>query len=205
MAQKYRPSADLRRDLVAAAIRVIGNIGLGAATTRRIADEAGVPAPSLHYAFKDKEALLRAVYEQLTVTAFIEVGARVRPELGLERGLTELIDGYVRWHLVDRESGLTLIELTAWSLRTPTSEHLAARVYRRHIELTADLIREFATGTLTDDAVEELARLVVMAFDGIYLQWRSLDDASIARLQPAVTQMIVCHARELATARISAG
>ena len=57
-----RMSAQARREqLVEAAIAVMSREGLDRATTRRIADEAGVPNGAFHYAFRDKNELLTHV------------------------------------------------------------------------------------------------------------------------------------------------
>jgi len=54
-----RMSAQARREqLVEAAIKVMSKEGLERTTTRRIAEEAGVPHGGFHYAFRDKNELL---------------------------------------------------------------------------------------------------------------------------------------------------
>src|SRR6266705_3491496 len=60
-------SAQARREqFVEAAIRVMSREGLDRATTRRIAEEAGAPHGTFHYAFRDKNELLMEVVGAVT-------------------------------------------------------------------------------------------------------------------------------------------
>ena len=191
----YRPVADRRRGLVEAAVRVIGAEGVARATTRRIADEAGVSGAIVHYAFATKDDLFQAVYESLTATAFGEIGTHIKPGVGLESGIEQVLTGFAAWMRHDENAVLSLLELTAWSLRTPPSRHLATRVYRRHLDLTASLIAEAAPDAATSTHAM-VARLVHVALDGIYLQWRALGDDSLDLLTPVALMMIRAHVRE---------
>jgi AcrR family transcriptional regulator len=186
----YQSVTDRRRGLVDAAVRVISAEGVARATTRRIAEEAGVSGAIVHYAFSSKDDLFQAVYESLTASAFTEIGARITPGIGLEAGARQVLNGFATWIRRDRNAVLGLLELTAWSLRNADSRHLATRVYRRHIDLTAGLLAEAAPEV---DAVTQLtvARVINMALDGIYLQWRALGDDSFDELLPVAEAMIV--------------
>jgi AcrR family transcriptional regulator len=191
----YQSLPDRRRGLVDAAVRVISAEGVARATTRRIAEEAGVSGAVVHYAFETKDDLFQSVYESLTATAFAEIGGYITPDIGLEAGVRQVLQGFVGWIRTDRNAALALLELTAWSLRNPGSRHLAARVYRRHIDLTADLLAE-AAPTAGEQRCLTLARLVTMSLDGIYLQWRALDDDSFDDLLPVAEGMLVQMVRQ---------
>lgn len=185
----YQSVTDRRRGLVDAAVRLISAEGVARATTRRIAEEAGVSGAIVHYAFSTKDELFQAVYESLTASAFDEIGRHVRPDGGLERGVEQVFAGFLAWIRDDPNAVLALLELTAWSLRNPTSRHLATRVYRRHIDLTAGLLAETAPGVPRAE-LETAARLVNMCLDGIYLQWRALGDDSLQLLTPIAIEMV---------------
>lgn len=58
----YLPSEQRRRLLVEAALRVMVEHGIEAATTRAIAKEAGVPLGLLHYCYSNKDDLLADAY-----------------------------------------------------------------------------------------------------------------------------------------------
>ena len=66
------PAAQRRRELVAAAFRVIGQEGFAAATTRRVCAEAGAPLAAFHYCFESKQALLVELTEQ-TLAELVDV------------------------------------------------------------------------------------------------------------------------------------
>ncbi|SEO96670.1 TetR/AcrR family transcriptional regulator [Amycolatopsis saalfeldensis] len=59
-------TAQRRAMLVDAAVQVIGEAGVGAATTRRIADRAGAPLATVHYCFRRKEDLYLEVFRKLS-------------------------------------------------------------------------------------------------------------------------------------------
>ncbi|MEH3075531.1 MAG: TetR family transcriptional regulator [Quadrisphaera sp.] len=58
-------SGSTRDALVSAALRVVEAEGLPAATTRRVAAEAGLPLGTVHYWFADKRQLVAAVTDAL--------------------------------------------------------------------------------------------------------------------------------------------
>lgn len=192
----YQSVVDRRRGLVDAAVRLISAEGVARATTRRIADEAGVSGAIVHYAFATKDDLFQAVYEGLTASAFEEIGRHTRPDVGLDEGIDQVFAGFVSWIRADPNAVLALVELTAWSLRHPTSRHLATRVYRRHIDLTAGLLGEAAPHVARSD-LDTVARLINMSLDGIYLQWRALGDDSLDVLTPLATRLVRSHASGL--------
>jgi len=191
----YQSVVDRRRGLVDAAVRVISAEGVARATTRRIAEEAGVSGAIVHYAFATKDDLFQAVYESLTVSAFGEIGTHIQTGVGLEDGIERVFSGFVAWISHDENAVLALLELTAWSLRNSSSRHLASRVYRRHIDLTAGLLAE-AAPECSRATLDTVARLINMALDGIYLQWRALNDDSLDLLTPVAVDMVLAHLRE---------
>ncbi|MBD8608663.1 TetR/AcrR family transcriptional regulator [Aeromicrobium sp. CFBP 8757] len=69
-----RPT-DTRTAVVDAAARLLGEHGASAVTTRRVADEAGVQAPTIYRIFGDKDGLLEAVAEHVMAT-YVSAKAR---------------------------------------------------------------------------------------------------------------------------------
>ncbi|NKE62019.1 TetR/AcrR family transcriptional regulator [Lentzea sp. PSKA42] len=59
------PTTDTRSGIVAAAARLLRTGGARAVTTRAVAQEAGVPPPTIFRLFGDKDGLLEAVAEQV--------------------------------------------------------------------------------------------------------------------------------------------
>lgn len=69
---KTSPRAELRTQIIEAAHRLLRDEGVAAVTTRRVAEAAGVQAPTIYRLFGDKDGLLDAVAEHamaLHVTA----------------------------------------------------------------------------------------------------------------------------------------
>ena len=83
-ARKTRPSADAtRRRILAAALDLFADRSFEGATTREIAQRAGVSQPSLNYHFQAKEDLWRAAVDQL----FGELRATLDARLAGLRGV----------------------------------------------------------------------------------------------------------------------
>lgn len=59
------PRGDLRAHIIARAARLLDEGGAAAVTTRRVAEEAGVQAPTIYRLFGDKDGLLDAVAEHV--------------------------------------------------------------------------------------------------------------------------------------------
>jgi AcrR family transcriptional regulator len=58
---RERSSDGRRTELIDAALRILARDGVAAATTRKIADEAGLPLGAVHYWFAGKDDLMEAV------------------------------------------------------------------------------------------------------------------------------------------------
>jgi AcrR family transcriptional regulator len=159
-------------ELVAAAIRVIGRHGVAAATTRRIADEAGVPLGTVHYWFSDKEHLLgevvRVVVDQLERASAVAI----TPDTAA--GPVELREalGAAFASIADDDAGVQLgyYELTALALRTPRLRELARHQYRSYRELAARALVPALDGVDPDRAAA-IAELVMVTFDGLTLSY----------------------------------
>lgn len=68
--------ADLRQRIVEVAARLLREDGPGALTTRGVAEQAGVQAPTIYRLFGDKDGLLEAVAEH-TLAAYVSAKAEV--------------------------------------------------------------------------------------------------------------------------------
>ncbi|MCB0909296.1 MAG: TetR family transcriptional regulator [Nocardioidaceae bacterium] len=157
-------------ELVAAAIRVIGHHGVAAATTRRIADEAGVPLGTVHYWFSDKEQLLAEVVR--VVVDQIERASAVANPSDTPPSPAELREtlGAAFTSIADDDAGVQLgyYELTALALRTPRLRELARHQYRSYRALAARALTPALDGVDPDRAAA-IAELVMVTFDGLTL------------------------------------
>ena len=86
--RKARPRGDKTREtLVSAAMEIFGRDGFHAASTRAIAEEAGVNQALIAYHFGGKEGLYLAVFESITS----QIATRMQPEVSaLQTAIAEL-------------------------------------------------------------------------------------------------------------------
>lgn len=171
-ARRRRTARATSAELVEAAIRVIGRDGVSAATTRKIADEAGVPLGTVHYWFDDKNDLLEDVVAEVVTRLEKAVDQTGRPDGGASRAdLRAALDD--AWHVVvedDPGAQLGLYELTALALRTPSMRGLARRQYESYRATAARALAPALAG-IDPARAAAVAELVAVTFDGLCLAW----------------------------------
>ncbi|MFG1925338.1 TetR/AcrR family transcriptional regulator [Cryptosporangium sp. NPDC048952] len=174
-APRRRRDDDRRQQLIEAAAKVISRDGVAAASTRKIAAEAGLPAGLVHYWFADKDELLEAVVTALLGEVEASAGSAEESQDDLEDAIVRRFDRAFD-HVVradDRGRQIAIYELTTWALRAPEREHLATQQYAAYREtagrLTAPLYQEVGAGLPFSH--DTLAQLVSALFDGVTLSW----------------------------------
>jgi AcrR family transcriptional regulator len=166
-------AAEHRSAIVAATIRLMVREGISAASTRRVAAEAGVNQATIHYVFGSKTELYRAVIEAVTsrLVQAVEAGLAPHPHWTEDAAVASA----AVWEMVETDSAtaLLLIELTAYALRDPDLRDLAEGLHGSYHRLA-----ENAVGVLVErsDAelripVEEVARLAVGGLNGLVLSF----------------------------------
>jgi TetR/AcrR family transcriptional regulator, regulator of cefoperazone and chloramphenicol sensitivity len=93
----YTRGDDTRARVIASALKLFGLHGFDGASTRDIAIDAGVNAPSLQYYFTSKEGLYLACVEHMVARLWLYVGdatSRAAELLAKRAGNAELIDAY---------------------------------------------------------------------------------------------------------------
>lgn len=165
-----RPDDEGRRaELIAAATRVIAEHGIAAATTRRIAEEAGVPSGLVHYWFSGKDELLEAVISDTLLT--IEDAVRESRELPHDdehAPLQQLLAAFRTVADDDRGRQLAMYEMTTWALRRPGLAEVARHQYESYRRVAAEGLDAAGIDAGEDPA---LAQLVSAVFDGLTLSW----------------------------------
>jgi AcrR family transcriptional regulator len=160
-----------RRSLVAAAIRVMTREGVTAASTRRIAAEAGVAQATIHYVFGTKTELYRAVIEEATDNLVLAVEEGLAPQAQWHEEVSGAVGG--AWSVIETnpDIALLLLELTVYALREPDLKDVAERLYESYQDLA-----ERAVTALTERAereprlpVDEIGRLAVAGLNGLAL------------------------------------
>lgn len=175
--------AERRHKLIEAALRVIGESGVPAATTRAIAAEAGMPLASFHYAFESHQNLMGEALSAL-VTGELADDVAWRPEGDSVEGLVASILGHHLDDLVARtEVHRTLSELCDYALRTEGLQEVPAEWRQRRLErLTASLeAHERATGIRLPRPVDDFAQYLLVTCDGMTGTYLATHDEGLVR------------------------
>jgi AcrR family transcriptional regulator len=167
------PATQRREDLVQAAIRVATREGLTAATTRRIAGEAGVSVGIVHYCFRSKEELLGEVVRVLAMEGYTAAADALPADGDAEELIGRAVHAF--WKLIEAtpERQLLTYEVITWALRTPDVEPIAREQRDRQIEGIQQLMTLIAqaAGIEWTRPVDDLARMVLAVTDGVVLSW----------------------------------
>ncbi|GAB3264260.1 hypothetical protein GCM10027562_28690 [Arthrobacter pigmenti] len=170
-------SAERRVQFVQSAAKVIANDGVAAATTRRIAIEAGAPLASLHYCFRNKDELLQEVYHYLSR----DYATALPPVDHPAKGLAYVIEAHAQriWKrmLANPHEQVTTFELLLRRFRVDQSEEPQAltsnrTMYEGWISSTVELFEEAArsAGESLPTNLELVTRLFISGIDGISMQ-----------------------------------
>lgn len=194
-ARRGRPPRTTPAELVEAAMAVISRDGIGAATTRKIAEQAEVPLGTVHYWFKDKSALLEEVVREMLrriegATVDLELVGEPDLKAGLLAAFRSIADD-------DLGAQLGIYELTALAIRTPGMRELAARQYGFYRETAGRVLEPFLAELGMDEArAATLAELVAVTFDGMVLAWLADPEGS----NPEAVFGMLAHLLEVARA-----
>ena len=174
---------DRRTALLAAALHVIGREGMGAASTRTIAAEAGMPTASFHYVFASHDAMV----EQLVATVLDAQAEAVSTSVEAADTLRGFVEGALQGWL-DRASAepdaeVALHEIVAWSRSSPGRRHLAEVVYARYTAAVEAFMQaaEARFGVRWRIPAGDVARFVLVLTDGVAARWLVDRDAAAAR------------------------
>ena len=170
-----------RRQLVAAAFRVIGRDGFAAATTRRVCAEAGAPLAAFHYCFASKQELLAELTTQ-TMAGLLAAQREVPLRETVEATLKAALRHY--WRTVEKDPNResVLMALTQHALRDPTLDGVAQRQYDAYHGTARATLEVIAAGLGVEWTmpVEQVARMLVVVTDGVTLAWLVDRDSAAA-------------------------
>ncbi|CAM5632767.1 TetR/AcrR family transcriptional regulator [Streptomyces aurantiogriseus] len=172
------PSAERRRQLTEAAIRVMARDGVAKATTRAIAAEAGVSLSVFHYCFDSKQALVESVITTITDHSVTMVKEAIRPRATLEETVRAGFQAYWNHVRTHPDEHMLTYELTQYALRQPGFEHLARRQYEVYGATYAELIDQLhrSMDFRLRVPVSVLARYLAAVTDGLTLNYLVLGD-----------------------------
>ncbi|MFD6517711.1 TetR/AcrR family transcriptional regulator [Rhodococcus sp. NPDC060176] len=157
-----------REEVLDAVWRVIQRDGLGAATIRAIATEAGASTAVVTYYFKNKDDVLKSALG----LSHARIGARRERKLAGKRGLEALNVALLQTLPLDAERRLELhIEVSFWARAisddAASAEHL--RSHQRSLDLFERLILETMQTGEIDDTLDSrlLADELLALVDGM--------------------------------------
>jgi Uncharacterized protein conserved in bacteria len=180
------PAGERREALVQAALRVVAERGVAAATTRAIVAEAGMSLASFHYAFTSRDELMAELVafvvdrQQRALAPLLTPSGAVGTLREAIRSGLEQYFGVLR-EFPQREKAM--LELTQYALRAPEMQPLARRQYDSYRELAASALSSVAelTGDAWTRPVDEVARMLIVLTDGLTIAWLvDGDDAAAA-------------------------
>lgn len=178
-----------RRQILEAAVRVIGTGGLAAVTHRAVAEEAGVPLGSTTYYFKDRDDLVRQ-----TMAHAVEVEAQrmadavdaVHEEPSVERSVTLLTAIFLDKSVADPLYDLALFEMFLEATRNPS---VRAQT-REWSELIARIVDRLLPPTTPDVPRPVVLQVVAALIDGLMLEAASNRELSVPDLSAHLRTVI---------------
>lgn len=181
-----------RRELVDAAVRVIARDGVSGATTRAVVAEAGMSLASLHYAFPSRDHLLEAVIAEVTAQERRSAEAGLLPvavapdDAGppdLGDVLRDGLDRYVDLLVADPAREQALLELALYAMRTPGQRAALVAQYDVYLDSARASLSAAALAARSRWTVplDDVARALVMATDGLTTTWLADRDTAAVR------------------------
>ena len=172
------PAPERRSALVHAALRVVAERGVTAATTRAIVAEAGMSLASFHYAFSSRDELMAELIRYVVSQEEVAIlGGGVWQDLPVGGTIRDYVytglRGYVDLLRRDPLREKAMFELTQYALRSPGMTFLAQEQYDHYFALAATALEHAAdlTGCQWDRPTEDVARLLVALTDGLTIAW----------------------------------
>jgi len=181
---------------------VVAREGVAAATTRRIADEAGVPQGLVHYWFADKNELLAEVvetylrgFEAAALASTAEAEAADSGAAQADYILERLRAAFDVVRNDDPGRQIAMYELTTWALRTPGSREIARRQYVAYRATAAHLSEHWLErhGDTLPASAGVLAQLLSALFDGVVLAWLADPETTDADAVFTLLSQLLAH------------
>ncbi|MDO4888675.1 MAG: TetR/AcrR family transcriptional regulator [Actinomycetaceae bacterium] len=182
-ARKQISADERRKQLVAAALRVMKRDGIAAASIRAICAEAGMPHGAFHYCFHSKKELYAAL---LTGDIEIDLGAvwpHISPDASPYENIRTLLLAFWSQIEADPDAQLVLFDLGSFALRDPELRDLPQREHAASLEMATGYITRLAEEAELDFVHDErvLAEFVLDAINGVAWSWLAHRDNDRAR------------------------
>ena len=156
-----------RRQLADAAVAILIEKGPQGLTTRAVAQQAGAPLGTVHYAFAGKDELLTAAVSQILASFAQALREGVDPRRGLRAAIDAMLRGYWAWLVATPGLGTAVLETFVAGLRTSGTAEMIAAAERFVVDILEEAAAHDPEAPRTP--VDELARLTLVAADGLML------------------------------------
>ena len=114
------PDAPARERLLQATLEIVNEVGVGGATTRKIAERAGVNLQLIQYYFGGKDGLLDEAQKFIVSRFFDEVGPVIAEAPSLIEAIRRGVDA--TWELAQTQPEIVQPDLLLQSVRAGRSE-----------------------------------------------------------------------------------
>jgi AcrR family transcriptional regulator len=176
-----RPDDGAASALIEATIQIVTTEGITAATTRRIAEVAGLPLGAVHYWFSSKEDLLEEVVR--TIMNQMETAVADSTAQEAERGGDLLASLRAAWSFVETNDPLRelmLFEIIVFALRNEGLKDLARAQYGLYRATAHGGVASWLTsmGITTTREQNAVATLIAVVFDGLTIAWLADPDGT---------------------------
>jgi AcrR family transcriptional regulator len=169
-----------RAQIIEAFYRCVIRDGLQNASTRQIAQEAGVQPSILHHYFKDRaemiEELVKSIVDQNTERYLAEINRYKDPAKRINKALAFLFGP----DMINDEQSALFYDLWAEAKRNERVRESFSMLYRRFRDAIVNLLIETNTAAgLSPAEIKELANMVIALQDGVSLQW-DMDPSNVS-------------------------
>lgn len=177
----YAKGVQRRQEILDRTLDVVATRGIDGASLRAIGDAIGVSHAALRHYFASREALLIEVLRQRDADS-------VARTAGIDGVLPRM--AHSADHNVSVPGLVTMYTTLLGASVEPGNEEARAFFTERFETVRADLAAQLrdelaASGRYSDADLEQVASLIIAAFDGLQVQWlldRSIDIAGTLRL-----------------------
>ncbi|QFU88375.1 TetR/AcrR family transcriptional regulator [Amycolatopsis sp. YIM 10] len=194
--REHRPAAERREQLLDAAVEVMREGGIGAATTRAVADRAGLPQGAFHYCFRSKDELFAALLDRELDASLGSAWDAIADAENLEASIAAALGAILDRVRSDPEYHLLTAELVDVAARTPDLAHVARREHAAYVDHVDKILQEWheCDGAPLSVSPRVLAEALIAASIGITSAWLSSRDdeaaqASIALFSAALARI----------------
>lgn len=180
--REHRPASERRDQLLDAAIDVMREGGIAAATTRAVTARAGLPTGAFHYCFGSKSELFTALLERELTGSLRHAWDAVAQAEDLESSLTAALMAYLDHVQCDPARQLLMLELTVSAARTDPLAHVPRWEHQQYAEHVAGLLNTWSRSRNVTwrTPAATLAEALVSAASGLASSWlASRDDSGV--------------------------